>query len=54
MLRGISGKSKRGAGEKGFPSASDKYFPLKREGLGEGELLTGRGKYSRQPQTSQS
>jgi hypothetical protein len=33
MLRGISGESKSGAGEKGFPSTSGKCFPLK-EGSG--------------------
>ncbi len=51
MLRGISGESNSRAGEKGFPSASDKSSPLKGEGLGESEFLTGREKDSRQPQT---
>jgi hypothetical protein len=41
MLRRILGQNKNRAGEKGFPSASDKFSLLKGEGLGEGKLLTG-------------
>jgi hypothetical protein len=52
MLRRILGQNKSRAGEKEFPSASDKSSLFKGEGLGECELLTGRGKDSRQTQTS--